>query len=72
MLRIFSFFRDWAMAHDLDPAHYRITITPLTAGADARLKDYWSAEVMRLVDETEFGAYEGKVFEVPFRIESFK
>lgn len=76
MLRIFSFFRDWALAHDLDPAKYRITITPLTVEAEARLKDYWIREVAgrtlsgKAEGDHEFS--EGTVFGVPFRIEAAK
>ena len=75
--RIFACFIDWCARGQLDPSKYRITITPLTPDAEAKLRDRWIGE-WRGVLRNQSDSYvpsdfsEGHIMAVPFKIEDFK
>ena len=75
--RIFACFADWCAGAGLNASDYRITITPLSPAADARLQCKWREDWEHLrwsgpsnpgLRDTKFN--EGFIMAVPFKVDS--
>lgn len=72
MIRVFAYIRDYFESRALKASDYRITITPLTQDAEARLKTQWCTELdgLQMAAKPAVAFYDGYLSGMPFRIES--